>query len=84
MFAIVLGLLAWIFLLARVVMYAAEVNVVLAHELWPRSLNPPPLTDADRRAFQLYALRGAAARSSPAGPAPRSLAAGRRASDGVR
>jgi YihY family inner membrane protein len=55
-FAIVLGLMAWLFILSRIMMYSAEVNVVLARELWPRSLNPPPLTDADRRAFQLYAL----------------------------
>jgi inner membrane protein YhjD len=54
-FAIVLGLLAWIFLQARIMMYAAEVNVVRARKLWPRSLAPPPLTDADRRAFELYA-----------------------------
>jgi len=38
MFAIVLGALAWIFLQARVVVYAAEVNVVRADRLWPRSL----------------------------------------------
>ena len=38
MFAIVLGALAWIFLQARVVVYAAEVNVVRHDRLWPRSL----------------------------------------------
>ena len=42
-------------------MYAAEVNVVLARRAcWPRSLNPPPLTEADRRAFSLRARGGAA------------------------
>jgi inner membrane protein YhjD len=55
-FAVVLGMLTWIFLQARVMLYAAEVNVVRATKLWPRALAPPPLTDADRKAFELYAL----------------------------
>jgi membrane protein len=38
MFAIVLGALVWIFLQVRVVVYAAEVNVVRREHLWPRSL----------------------------------------------
>jgi YihY family inner membrane protein len=51
LFAIVLGLLAWIYLQAQVVVYAAEINVVRAKRLWPRSLVTPPLTEADRRAY---------------------------------
>jgi YihY family inner membrane protein len=54
-FAIVIGLLLWIFLQARVVLYAAEVNVVRANHLWPRSIAPPPLTDGDKRAYAAYA-----------------------------
>jgi YihY family inner membrane protein len=54
-FAAVIGLLLWIFLLARVTIYAAEVNAVRTHKLWPRSFNPPPLTDGDQRAFEMYA-----------------------------
>jgi YihY family inner membrane protein len=38
MFAIVLGALAWIFLQARVVVYAAEINVVKLERRWPRAL----------------------------------------------
>jgi YihY family inner membrane protein len=57
LFAIVIGLLLWIFLEARVILYAAEVNVVRAQHLWPRSMTPPPFTDADRRAFTAYAVR---------------------------
>jgi YihY family inner membrane protein len=38
MFAIVLGALAWIFLQARAVIYAAELNVVRLDHLWPRAL----------------------------------------------
>jgi YihY family inner membrane protein len=47
-FATVIGLLAWLFLGARVVVYSAELNTVLARRLWPRGLFDPP-TDADRR-----------------------------------
>jgi uncharacterized BrkB/YihY/UPF0761 family membrane protein len=48
LFAIVLGLLAWIYLGARVTVYAAELNVVLARRLWPRGMIQPPLTHADQ------------------------------------
>jgi YihY family inner membrane protein len=50
-FATVLGLMSWIFLGARVALYAAELNVVLGRRLWPRSLIQPPLTPADERAL---------------------------------
>lgn len=49
-FGIVLGLLAWLFLQAKVTLYAAEVDVVLARRLWPKSLLPatmsPPAAEA--------------------------------------
>jgi membrane protein len=54
LFATVLGLLAWLFLQARLVMYSAEVNAVRKQRLWPRSMVSPPYTDADLRAFALY------------------------------
>jgi membrane protein len=47
-FAIVIGLLAWISLAAQVFLLAAEINVVRARRLWPRSLMAPPLADEDR------------------------------------
>lgn len=47
----VIGLLAWIYLGALLTLYAAEVNVVLAYRLWPRSLGRVPATEADRRAL---------------------------------
>ncbi len=53
LFAIVLGLLAWIYLAARVAIYASEVNAVLAYRLWPRSIVQPPLTEADERSLTL-------------------------------
>ena len=37
-FNLVIGLLTWLALQARIVLYAAEINVVLALRLWPRSL----------------------------------------------
>jgi membrane protein len=48
-FATVIGLLAWLYLGARLVVYAAEINVVLTRRLWPRSLLEPP-EPADRKA----------------------------------
>src|SRR5215469_13737964 len=56
-FGIVLSLLAWIYLVLMVTVYAAEVNVVRARRLWPRSLVQPPLTEADRAALALQPLQ---------------------------
>jgi membrane protein len=53
-FATVIGLLAWLFLGARLVVYSAELNVVLARGYWPRSLFGPP-TAADDHARRALA-----------------------------
>ncbi len=50
-FALVLGMLAWLYLGAQVTLIAAEVNVVRTRRLWPRSFFSNPLLDADRRAL---------------------------------
>ena len=50
-FALVLGLMAWLALVAQLSLYAAEVNVVLARRLWPRSLGAPT-TDADKQVLR--------------------------------
>jgi membrane protein len=50
-FALVLGLLAWLYLGAQLVIFAAEINVVRKRRLWPRSFFSEPLLDADRRAL---------------------------------
>jgi len=55
-FATVLGLVAWIYLAAEITVYCAEVNVVLARRLWPRTILQPPLTEADRASLALQAL----------------------------
>lgn len=46
-FGVVLGLLAWLYLQARLTVYAVEADVVRIRRLWPRSLFPPPRTGAD-------------------------------------
>jgi YihY family inner membrane protein len=56
-FGTVLGLLAWITLAVEVTVYSAEINVVLARRLWPRSIVQPPLTEADRASMALQALQ---------------------------
>jgi YihY family inner membrane protein len=56
-FATVLGLVAWLYLTVQVTVFAAEVNVVLARRLWPRTIAPPPLTEADRASMTLQALQ---------------------------
>lgn len=61
LFGLVLGLLAWIYLGALTVVVCAEVNVVRAERLWPRSLLTPftdnvQLTPGDRRAYESYAV----------------------------
>ena len=57
LFGIVLGLYAWVYLMTEVTVYAAELNVVLANHLWPRSMVQPPLTDADRRSLAAQATQ---------------------------
>ena len=50
-FGFVLGLLAWIYLGALIMLLGAEINVVREKRLWPRSVMPPPLTETDKRAL---------------------------------
>ena len=50
-FAIVIGLLGWIYLGAQLALLGAVLNVVLDDHLWPRSLQGE-LTGADRRALR--------------------------------
>ncbi len=47
-FGSVIGLISWLALGAQLTLYAAELNVVLARRLWPRSIVQPPLTGADK------------------------------------
>lgn len=54
-FAVVLGMLFWMYLLAQVVLLAAAIDTVRHFKLWPRSLSGQLQTEADRHAYSLYA-----------------------------
>ncbi len=56
-FALVLGLLFWLYLQAQVIVYALEAGSVRVLGLYPRSLVQENLTPADTKAFHLYAAR---------------------------
>jgi YihY family inner membrane protein len=56
-FATVIGLLVWMSLVARVLLLAAEVNVVTHRRLWPRAFEGRNLTEADMRAFDEVSRR---------------------------
>src|SRR5207248_3038091 len=50
-FALVIGLMAWLYLGAQVTVYGAEINVVRKERLWPRGMILPPLTEGDKRSY---------------------------------
>ncbi|HWE32790.1 MAG TPA: YihY/virulence factor BrkB family protein [Solirubrobacteraceae bacterium] len=54
-FALVIGVLAWLHLGAQLTLYGAEINVVLARRLYPRSLFGPPDTTADKKTLRALA-----------------------------
>jgi YihY family inner membrane protein len=53
-FAIVIGLLSWLYLQAQLTLLASEINVVKASGLWPRSL-AGDMTHSDKTAYAAYA-----------------------------
>ena len=57
-FALVLGLISFLFLAAQVTVYASELNVVRVRHLWPRGIVQPPLTRADKKVLSSIALQG--------------------------
>jgi YihY family inner membrane protein len=48
-FAYVIALLMWMWLVFRMLLFCAETAVVVDRDLWPRNLAQPPLTEADKR-----------------------------------
>lgn len=50
-FAVVLGLLFWIYLQSQLFFYAMEAATVSDKKLWPRSLTGNDLTEADKRLY---------------------------------
>jgi len=51
-FGVVIGLVAFLLLLAKLCMYCAELNVVLARHLWPRGLRSQHPTVADHEVLR--------------------------------
>jgi uncharacterized BrkB/YihY/UPF0761 family membrane protein len=51
-FGIVIGLVGFLFLLAKISLYGAELNPVLSRRLWPRSLVSADPTSADDRVLR--------------------------------
>src|SRR5204862_6642326 len=56
-FGVVLGLVSWIYLLAQITIYSAELSAVRVQRLWPRSIVQPPLTPEDEKALAAIARR---------------------------
>jgi YihY family inner membrane protein len=54
-FGSVIGLISWLALTSQLTLYVAEVNVVRARRLWPRSIVQPPLTSADKKTLAAIA-----------------------------
>ena len=54
-FASIIALLVFLFLAAQVSILGAEISVVKARRLWPRSIVKGNFTEADMRAFELLA-----------------------------
>lgn len=51
-FGIVIGLVTFLFLLAKISLYGAELNPVLGRRLWPRALRSSAPTEADQRVLR--------------------------------
>jgi YihY family inner membrane protein len=54
-FATVITILWWFYLQAQITLLGAQLNVVLAERLYPRTLVGGPRTDADERTLKYYA-----------------------------
>ncbi len=55
-FALVLGLIFWLYLQTQIMFLAFEVDAVRVFHLWPRSMRIP-LMPADKKAYHLYTKR---------------------------
>jgi YihY family inner membrane protein len=57
-FALVLGLIFWLYVQAQLLMMSFELDAVRYFKLWPRSLSRNELAPADHAAYKLYHERG--------------------------
>jgi membrane protein len=55
-FALVLGLMWWIYFESQITLLAVEIHIVRQLKLWPRSLTEPPLMPADKKVYTKYAV----------------------------
>ena len=55
-FALVIGLLSFLYVAAQLTLLAAEINVVRRYRLWPRTITQPPLSAGDRRTYLRLAM----------------------------
>jgi membrane protein len=53
-FAIVLGLVTWLYVQASVALHVIEADIVRVKHLWPRALSQPPITQGDEKAYRSY------------------------------
>ncbi len=67
-FSVVIGLVGFLFLLAKITLYAAELNPVLARHIWPRSILDDNPTEADNEVLRALTHRN----SWAVGPTDRS------------
>ncbi len=63
-FAVVLGLLSWSYLLGMLYLYCVSLAAVLAGRRWPRSLSGRNLTEPDRSAVERIVERGVTVRGT--------------------
>ncbi|HEX4218328.1 MAG TPA: YhjD/YihY/BrkB family envelope integrity protein [Acidimicrobiales bacterium] len=64
-FAVVIGILAFLLILAKLSIYAAELNVVLDRHLWPRALRSDDATGSPERIDRDLELSGAPTSTAP-------------------
>jgi YihY family inner membrane protein len=56
-FGVTLALLSFLYMAAQLTLYGAEINVVKARHMWPRSIVQPPMTEPDKQALRDLAIR---------------------------
>jgi hypothetical protein len=66
-FGLVIGLVGFLLLVAKLTLSAAELNPVLSQRLWPRSLDRDHPTDADHRVQSALVHRDVRRRDQPVG-----------------
>ena len=66
-FGLVIGLVGFLFLLAKISLYGAELNPVIARHLWPRGMQSHDRTNADNRVLSDIAYQSQRRRDQASG-----------------